>query len=114
MGKPLERLMLTTIETIIEGIEKEPWTAFINNTFDFTSVMLNNKKLIVEIVEAKNDPNVMGQLEAKAVDKFGKRFSNSLVAKIFQLSWAALLFNVATVAEIDKVVREYNDQPEEG
>lgn len=108
MGKPLKRLMFATIETIMEGINREPWTAFINNGFDFTGVMFNHKLLVTQIVEAKSNPILLENLEKEAIDKWGKKYENSLVSKIFKLAWAALLYNVATVAEIDTIIKEHN------
>jgi len=110
MGKPLERLMLATIETIVEGIEKEPWHAFINNTFDFTGVVFNNKELVQEIAEAKSNPSILEALETKASEKWGAKYDDSIAKNIFQLVWAALLYNAGTVLEIKNVIEGHNEE----
>lgn len=107
MGNPLRRLTFATIETIIEAIEKEHWTAFVNNTFDFTAVVFNNKKLIQQIKEAKNDSSVLKKLEQEMVEKWGKRYELSVAEKIFKLIWAALIYNTSTCIEIADIVKEH-------
>jgi len=108
MAKPLENLMNTTIETIIEAIEKKPWTAFINNTVAFTGVIINNKGLIEDIKKVQGSPTLITEMEERAVQRFGKKYENELVSKIFKMVWAAVVFNISTVIAIDEVVREHN------
>lgn len=107
MKQPLKKLMLTTIETIIEGIEKEPWTAFINNTFNFTGVVFSYKQLVKEIQEAKENPAIMEELKQEASNKWGDKYDNTLISRIFDLIWASILYKVATVIEITNIVQEY-------
>ena len=96
--------MLATIETIMEGINKEPWTAFINNGFDFTAVMFNHKLLVDQIQDAAKHPDILQALEDEIDAKFGKRYPK--VRKIFKLVWAALIFKVNTIIEITEVIKE--------
>lgn len=107
MAQPLKKLMLTTIETIIEGVEKEPWTAFINNTFDFASIVFNYKELVEQIKAAKENPQILAELKQEASNKWGKKYENTLISRIFDLVWAAILYKVATIIEVDKLVREF-------
>lgn len=107
MGKPLKRLTLAIIETIVEGIEKKPWTAFINNTFDFTAVTFNHKQLVEEIMDAKADPEIMEALEQEACEKWADKYSDHIAKKIFQIAWAALLYNVGATFEIKDVIEEH-------
>jgi hypothetical protein len=109
MRDPLEKLMLTTIETIIEGVEKKPWTAFINNTFAFTSVVFKYGELISKIEEAKNNPQYLEGLKQKANEKWGSKYKDGLVADIFDLIWAAMLYKVATIMEIHDLVVKHNN-----
>jgi len=107
MGKPLKNLMLATIETIIEGVEREPWTAFINNTVAFTGVAFNYKQLIEEIKETKANPQKLVELEQAAQKKWGKEYDNTLVQKMFQLIWASVLYKVNTIIAIKELVEEF-------
>jgi hypothetical protein len=104
MAQPLKRLMLATIETIMEGINKEPWTAFINNGFDFTAVMFNHKLLVDQIQDAAKHPDILQKLEDEIDSKFGQQHPK--VRQIFKLVWAALIFKVNTIIEISKIVKE--------
>lgn len=113
MGKPLKNLMNATIETIIEGIEREPWTAFINNTVAFTGVAFNYKELIEQIKETQANPSKLEELEKAAQQKWGKHYDNTLVHKMFQLIWAAVLYKVNTIIAVKELIEEYRDQPKE-
>ncbi len=113
MAKPLENLMLTTIETIVEGVEKEPWTAFINNAASYTGVMLNYKGLVKDIAEVREEPSKLLAMEEQAIKKFGKNYENSLVSNIFKLIWSAVVYNISTTISIAELIEEHNSQPRE-
>jgi hypothetical protein len=105
--KPLEKLLNVTIETIMEGIEHKPWTAFINNAVAFTGVMLNNQQLIIEVREVKNNPQYLLDIETKIITKFGNKYESELVALIFKHVWGALIYNISTIVAIVEEVKEW-------
>lgn len=105
--RPLENLLNTTIETIMEGIEHKPWTAFINNAVAFTGVMLNNQQLIIEVREVKNNPQYLLDIEAGIINRFGKKYKSDLVALIFKHVWGALIYNISTIVAIVEEVQEW-------
>ena len=107
--KPLENLLNTTIETIMEGIEHKPWTAFINNAVAFTGVMLNNQELVKEIKEVKDNPQYLENIERNIIQKFGKKYENELVGIIFRHVWGALIYNISTIIAITEEVKEWED-----
>ncbi|MCW8966147.1 MAG: hypothetical protein OQK82_05625, partial [Candidatus Pacearchaeota archaeon] len=64
---PLENLMNTTIETIIEAINHEPWFAFVNNGFAITGIAINHKALYQNIKEVQSNPSILEEMEKVAV-----------------------------------------------
>jgi C4-dicarboxylate transporter len=106
--KQLKKLMNTTIETIIEGMEHQPWTAFINNTIAFGGVMMNNQELVQDIREAKKNLSILSDLENEAMQNFGNKQSAQIVAIVFKHVWAAVVYNVGTVDAIIEDIAEYH------
>ena len=47
--KPLINFVSTTIETIVELIEKEHWTKLVDNMASYTGVILNYKEFFEDI-----------------------------------------------------------------
>lgn len=111
MAKPLENLMNTIIETIMEAIQHEPWFAYINNGVSFTGIAINHKRLYEEIVEVQENPEILIEMEAKAVAKFGKKHNNQVASIIFKHVWGMVVYNTSSIIAIDKQIREHNDHP---
>lgn len=112
--KPLENLMDATIETIIEAIEHKPWHAFINNGVVFTGVAINHEELYAEILAVKENPSVLIEMEKRSVEKFGKKKSNRIASIIFRHVWAMIMYNLSSILEIAKELKELKESPLQG
>ena len=107
MARPLENLMNAIIETIIEGIEREPWHAFINNGVAFTGVAMKNKQLIEEIKEVQLNPDLLVGMEERSVKKFGKKRSTAVASIVFKHVWGMIVYNTSSIIAIDMELREH-------
>lgn len=111
---PLENLMNVTIETIIEAINHEPWFAFVNNGFAITGIAINHKELYANIKDIQANPSALEDMEAIAVQKFGKKLNAQLASIIFRHVWGMIVYNTSSIISMEQQIREYNDSQKEG
>jgi hypothetical protein len=103
----LTNLARTIAETVIEAIQKKPWTAFIDNTFDFGDVAFKNKKLVQEFAEVANNPDLLDKVRADVLSHPKvKEFGEEKGGQVFNVIWQALVFNSKAALKIKGIIEE--------
>ena len=105
--KVLTKLTEAIAETIVEAIQKKPWTAFINNTFAFSDVALKNKSLVEDFKAVEENPELLEDLKTAVLNhRKVKELGEEKAGRIFNAIWMAIIFNSKTVLEIKSIVEE--------
>jgi len=103
----LTNLASAIAETVIEAIQKKPWTAFVDNTFDFGDVAFRNKKLVQEFAEVANNPYLLDQVRIDVLSHPKvKEFGEEKGGRIFNVIWQALIFNSKAALKIKAIIEE--------
>ena len=94
-------------ETVIEAIQKEVWTAFIDNTFAFTNVAFKNKQLVEDFKAVEANPQLLEQLKNDVLShRKVKEIEGEKAGRIFNIIWMAIVFNSRSILEIKSIVEE--------
>ncbi|OED34273.1 hypothetical protein AB832_07910 [Flavobacteriaceae bacterium (ex Bugula neritina AB1)] len=103
----LKRLANVVTETIIEAIQKKPWTAYVNNTFTVSSVVFEHKHLVSDFLAVEKDQSLLDDLQTEVMNHPKlKELGEDKAARIFKNVWAMIIFNSRGVLEIKSIVEE--------
>ena len=103
----IERLTSVIVETVVEAIQKKPWTAYINNTFDMAGLAFDNKKLAKEFVQINSNPNLLKQIESSVLNHPKlKPLSADKSIEIFRVVWTTIVFNASSILKIKSILQE--------
>ena len=103
----LTELAKVIAETIIEGIQKKPWTAFIDNTFDLGDVAFRNKQLVRDFLAVEKDPELLELVRVQVLDHPKvKEFGEEKGGRIFNVIWGALIYNSKATLRIKSIIEE--------
>lgn len=105
--RTLTKLTEAIAETVIEVVQKKHWTMFINNTFAFSNVGLNNRKLIEDFKAVEKDLDLLDQLKDAVLEHPKvKEFGESKGGRIFDVVWMAIIYNSKAALEIKHIIEE--------
>jgi len=105
--KKLDKLTNAVAETVIEAVQGRPWTAFVNNTFDFGNVALGYKQLISDFLAVEADPDLLDNLKQSVLNHPKvKEVGDEKAGRLFIVIWSMIVFNAKGALACKAIIEE--------
>ena len=109
--RPLINFVKTTIETIVELLDKDPWTSLIDNMASYTGVAFNYKEFIEDLKAVQQNPEQFKILQKEVESELQKKTDNERVRIIFRRVWASMVYTSGNMVLMAEELRELDEQP---
>ena len=110
--QPLKNCIKTAIETIIEASNNAPPIAYVNNAAACVGFLWNHQQFVDEVREVINNPFLLDELQAVALEEMEKRSTNKRLKIIFKHVWICIVFDFKTMLLMKRELEELeSDMP---